>query len=243
MINQHHWRHEQRRPLPDALRRRNHRVLQHLGLARLVAKRQRRQGPEEYDDLLQEACLGLIAGVDRFDASRGLKPSSYLLSRANGQVMHYRRDRAATLRIPWRLRDLAVRAGRLRDGLSPESQPPRSRQGLARRLGVTETRLQDAFAALHCARSQSLDAMPCELPDERALDDQREWLVKAMVELDPEQRRVLQAHLIDGQSLREVARRQNVRAGGLRSVIQAGIARLQELAERDGELSLRSASL
>ena len=85
--------------------------------------------------------------------------------------------------------------------------------------------------------------MPCELPDERALDDQREWLVKAMVELDPEQRRGLQAHLIEGQSLREVARRQNVRAGGLRSVIQAGIARLQELAERDGELSLRSASL
>ncbi|WP_186483479.1 sigma-70 family RNA polymerase sigma factor [Synechococcus sp. A15-127] len=225
------------------MRHRNQRILQHLGLAHLVAKRQRQQGPEEYDDLLQEACLGLIAGVDRFDASRGLKPSSYLLSRANGQVMHYRRDRAATLRIPWRLRDLAVQAGRLRDGLSQESQPPLSRQALARRLGVTDTRLKDAFVALQCARSQSLDAVPCELAEEPTVDRQRDWLVQAMLELDPEQRRVLQAHLIDRQSLREVAQRQNVRAGGLRSVIQAGIARLQDLAERDGELSLRSASL
>ena len=242
MINQHQQRHEQRRPLPDALRRRNQRILQHLGLAHLVAKRQRQQGPEEYDDLLQEACLGLVAGVERFDASRGLKPSSYLLSRANGQVLHYRRDRAATLRIPWRLRDLAVRAGRLRDGLSQDNQPPLSRQCLARRLGVTETRLQEAFKALHCTRNQSLDAMACELADERAVDDQREWLVKAMVELEQDQRRLLQAHLIDGQSLRELAQRQNMRPGGLRAVIQAGIARLQDLAERDGELSLRSAS-
>ena len=65
MINQQHWRHEQRRPLPDALRQRNQRILQHLGLAHLVAKRQQQQGQETYDDLLQEACLGLIAGVER----------------------------------------------------------------------------------------------------------------------------------------------------------------------------------
>ena len=106
--------------MPDAVRHRNQQILQHLGLAHLVAKRQQQQGPEDFDDLLQEARLGLIAGVERFDASRGLKPSSYLISRANGQVMHYRRDRAAMLRIPWRLRDLAVRAGRLSQRLQQE---------------------------------------------------------------------------------------------------------------------------
>ena len=97
--------------MPVAVRHRNQQILQHLGLAHLVAKRQQQQGPEDFDDLLQEARLGLIAGVERFDASRGLKPSSYLISRANGQVMHYRRDRAAMLRIPWRLREQSVIQG------------------------------------------------------------------------------------------------------------------------------------
>ena len=72
--------------------------------------------------------------------------------------------------------------------------------------------------------------------------------MQAMNELEPEQQRALQAHLIDGQSLREVAQQQNGHATRLRSVIQTAIARLQELAVRDGELpdaelSLRSASL
>ena len=225
------------------MRHRNQRILQHLGLAHLVAKRQQQKGPETYDDLLQEACLGLIAGVERFDPGLGLKPSSYLLSRANGQVMHYRRDRAAVLRIPWRLRDLAVRAGRLTQGRQQERQPPLSRQALARCLGVTESRLQDASTALESARNQSLEAMPCELSHEPTVDHQRDWLVQAMLELNPEQRWALQAHLIDGQSLREMALRQNGHAAGLRSVIQTAIARLQELAVRDGEMSLRSASL
>ena len=248
MINQQHWRHEQRRPLPDALRQRNQRILQHLGLAHLVAKRQQQQGQETYDDLLQEACLGLIAGVERFDPGRGLKPSSYLLSRANGQVMHYRRDRAGTVRIPWRLRDLAVRAARFSNVRQQEGQLPLSQPCLAKHLGVTEARLQDALTAHDCARNQSLDSMPCELVDEPTVDRQRDWLMQAMVELDPEQRHALQAHLIDGQSLREVAQRQNRHAAKLRSVIQTAIARLQELAVRDGEMSdgelpLRSASL
>ena len=90
--------------------------------------------------------------------------------------------------------------------------------------------------------------MPCELAHEPTADRQRDWLVQAMLELDPEQRWALQAHLIDGQSLREVAQRQNRHATKLRSVIQTAIARLQELAVRDGEMSdgelpLRSASL
>ena len=230
------------------MRHRNQRILQHLGLAHLVAKRQQHKGPDNYDDLLQEACLGLIAGVERFDPGRGLKPSSYLLSRANGQVMHYRRDRAGMVRIPWRLKDLAVRAARLSRDQHQKGQPRLSQQCLARRLGVTESRLQDALTALACVRNQSLDATPGEPVDEPTLDGQRDWLMQAMNELEPEQQRALQAHLIDGQSLREVAQQQNGHATRLRAVIQTAIARLQELAVRDGELpdaelSLRSASL
>jgi RNA polymerase sigma-B factor len=79
-----------------------------MGLAHCVATRQQQRGPEEHDDLLQEARLGLIQGMDNWDPSRGFRPSSYLMSRANGQVLHYRRDRSRMVRIPWRLQDLYV---------------------------------------------------------------------------------------------------------------------------------------
>ena len=48
-------RHEERRCLPPGTNERNQKVLQHLGLAHCVAMRQRHRGPEERDDLLQEA--------------------------------------------------------------------------------------------------------------------------------------------------------------------------------------------
>ena len=75
-------------------------MLENLGLAHFAAGRQQQRGPEEFDDLLQESRVGLIRGFVRFDAQRGLKPSSYLLSRATGQILHYLRDRSKTVGIP-----------------------------------------------------------------------------------------------------------------------------------------------
>jgi RNA polymerase sigma-B factor len=76
--------------------------------AHCVATRQQQRGPEEHDHLLQEARLGLIQGMDNWNPSRGFPPSSYLISRANGQVLDYRQDRSRMVRIPRRLQDLYV---------------------------------------------------------------------------------------------------------------------------------------
>ena len=78
-------------------------MLEHLGQAHCAARRQQQRGPGEFDDLLQESRVGLIRGFDRFYAQRELKPSSYLLSRATGQILHYRRDLSQIVRIPCRL--------------------------------------------------------------------------------------------------------------------------------------------
>ena len=78
-------------------------MLEHLGQAHCAARRQQQRGPEDFDDLLQESRVGLIRSFDRFDAQRELKPSSYVLSRATGQILHYRRDLSQIVRIPCRL--------------------------------------------------------------------------------------------------------------------------------------------
>ncbi|WP_083810626.1 sigma factor [Parasynechococcus marenigrum] len=94
-------RRELRRALPPAVRQRNIKVLNHLGIAGMIASRQTRRGPKERDDLEQEARVGLIRGWERFDPRRGLKLSTFLSTATNGQVLHFRRDRAVTIRVPW----------------------------------------------------------------------------------------------------------------------------------------------
>ena len=86
--------------LPESIQKRNQAVLENLGLAHLAATRQATRGTEELDDLIQEASLGLIMAMERFDANRGFKISSYAMARANGQILHFRRDRDKPNDIP-----------------------------------------------------------------------------------------------------------------------------------------------
>ena len=147
MVFNAHQRHEGRRCLPKGTRDRNQLVLKHMGLAHCVATRQQQRGPEEHDDLLQEARLGLIQGMDNWDPSRGFRPSSYLMSRANGQVLHYRRDRSRMVRIPWRLQDLYVSGQRLQQERMQKGLPLLDDSSIAERLRVTLQRWLDATAA------------------------------------------------------------------------------------------------
>ena len=98
-LTQRRLRREWRRPVSEAIRERNAQVLHHLGLAHLAAQRQRGRGRGEYEDLLQEAHLGLIRAAERFDSSKGCKISSYVVPLATGQIRHYRRDREQCLRL------------------------------------------------------------------------------------------------------------------------------------------------
>ena len=90
--------------------------------------------------LRQESRVGLIRGLERFDQQRGLRPSSYLLSRATGQILHYRRDRSRTIRIPWRLRDLYAAGMKIQREREQNRQPLLSDQDLATELSVRPER-------------------------------------------------------------------------------------------------------
>ena len=161
MVLNSRQRHEQRRCLPPGTKERNQRVLQHLGLAHCVATRQHQRGPEERDDLLQEACLGLIQGVENLNPSLGFRPSSYLMSRVNGQVLHFRRDRSRMVRIPWRLQDLFVSGQRLQEKRTQRGLPPLNNRSIAADLKVSPQRWLDACAAEVSKKGQQSRLWTC----------------------------------------------------------------------------------
>ena len=69
------------------------------------------------------------------------------MSRANGQVLHYRRDRSRMVRIPWRLQDLYVSGQRLQQQRTQNGLPPLSDRSIAVRLKVSPQRWLDACTA------------------------------------------------------------------------------------------------
>ena len=234
-IRQGRIRREWRRSLPEAIRQRNGEIVSHLGLAHHVAGRQSTRGHGEWDDLVQEASLGLIAAVEGFDSRRGHQLSSYAVSRAHGQILHFRRDRQSTIRIPWRLRSLYGRGLRLQEQQWQARGAHLSEDDLIAKLEVSRERWRQAVQAHAQEEVLSLDGPGVEPGDAAwevaAEDPQRQWLHQALPQLQPEQRRWLLAHWVEGVSLRALARREGVHPAMLQRVLATALEQLRSLAQ------------
>jgi len=102
---------------------------EHLGLAHQQARRFARRHGLNYDDLLGPAYEGLCKAAIGFEPQRGHRPSSYIVPKVKGELLHHLRDSGFALRISHRLRELWMKARRpLAMGLSD--------QQIAAELGV-----------------------------------------------------------------------------------------------------------
>lgn len=81
---------------------RNHLVNLNFGLVRKEAHYWSNQCSENYEDLLQVGCLGLIRAIERFEICKGNAFSSFALPYIRGEIQHYLRDRGSSVRIPRR---------------------------------------------------------------------------------------------------------------------------------------------
>ena len=240
MISQRHLRQEARRALPPCIARRNQQALEHFGLAHCAARRQQQRGPEEFDDLLQESRLGLIRGMDRFDPQRGLRHSSYLLSRARGQILHYRRDRARTIRIPWRLRDLYAAGMKIQREREQNQQIALSDLELAGTLAVRPERWADAVEGHRASQVFDLSASPVEPTQPCEEDEQLNWLRSVMHQLEGMPGEVVQAHLIERKSIKDLAQKWKCSRASLRLHLNEGLEVLRQWAQRDGLLPVQT---
>ena len=229
-------RREERRDLPAAVRQRNTTVLNHLGIAGMIASRQTQRGPEERDDLEQEAHVGLIRGWERFDPQRGLKPSTFLSAAANGQVLHFRRDRASTIRVPWRLRDTYVKGQKLQQEQLQRGGPPLVEAQLADALNITVQRWQEACCSQQAQRMVPIDAIQEQASGPEHDDLEERWLDRALQLLKPAQRQLLLRYFIHGDSVRRIASDTGMPQGQLRNSIRNAVQLLRRWAERDGLL-------
>ena len=112
---------------------RNRLVKLNMGLVRKVAHRLAHQCPEPFEDLEQCGYIGLITAIERFDPSQGYAFSSFAVPYIRGEMLHFLRDRANTVRIPRRWQQLS------RDG-------EKARQALVAELGRQPNEMEIATA-------------------------------------------------------------------------------------------------
>lgn len=93
--------HEETRPLIERITRLRNRIAElHLPLAIHTASRARRPISLEHDDLVQEACLGLLRAVEMFDVSRGYCFSTYACRWLDQSIRRALQDKDALVRVP-----------------------------------------------------------------------------------------------------------------------------------------------
>lgn len=104
---------------------RNEIIDRYTYLAEIMAKRFSGRGID-YDDLYQVACIGLLYAVERFDASKGLKFTTFATPTITGEIKRYFRDKGNFIRVPRRLYEIFSKAHRIRvaNGGEQAEAPP-----------------------------------------------------------------------------------------------------------------------
>jgi DNA-directed RNA polymerase specialized sigma subunit len=85
----------------------------HIPLARQQARRFAMRHGLAYEDVLSPAYEGLCKAAMGFDPGRGHRPSSYVVPKVRGELLHHLRDTGFALRISHRYRELWIKARRL----------------------------------------------------------------------------------------------------------------------------------
>jgi RNA polymerase sigma-B factor len=87
-------------------------AVSHLNLAKQQARRFANRHGIPFDDLLGAAYEGLCKAALGFDASLGHRPSSYIVPKVKGELLHHLRDTGFLLRVSHRMRELWMKARR-----------------------------------------------------------------------------------------------------------------------------------
>ena len=190
-------------------------IEENMGLIHHVAKRFLGRGVEA-EDLFQIGAIGLLKAVDRFDLGFGVRFSTYAVPMIAGEIRRFLRD-DSMIKVSRSLKELAVKAARLRERLLMERGAEPGVEELAGRLGVEAEELVQAMDS--CTEVESLqkvisqgDSEGTSLLErvEQGRDEQEELLRRMLLEellasLDPKERRLIVLRFFHDRTQSQVA--------------------------------------
>ena len=190
-------------------------IEENMGLIHHVVKRFLGRGVEA-EDLFQIGAVGLVKAVDRFDLSFGVRFSTYAVPMIAGEIKRFLRD-DSMIKVSRSLKELAVKAARLREQLLMERGEEPGVDELAERLRVEPEELVQAMdsstevESLQKVISQG-DGEEVSLVErvEQGRDEQEALLCRILLEellssLDPKERRLIVLRFFHDRTQTQVA--------------------------------------
>lgn len=132
-------------------------IAMHQNLVRFLAGKFANRG-EPLEDLVQVGLIGLVNAVDRYDAERGNKFSTYATPTIVGEIRRYFRDKAWSLKVPRRLQELNQAANKAVDNLAVKLGRSPTIAEIAREIGATEEETLEAIELGNAYDTVSLDS-------------------------------------------------------------------------------------
>lgn len=136
---------------------RNRIVELNLGLVRKEAHHWVHQCGENYEDLIQVGCIGLIRAIERFQLSKGNAFSSFAIPYIRGEIQHYLRDRSNTVKIPRRWLELRQQAVKVTSQLREKLNRQPTDTEIAEALNVSMKEWENVKLAAKNREVLSLD--------------------------------------------------------------------------------------
>jgi RNA polymerase sigma-B factor len=205
------WRHR------DEPRAREELLRRHMDFARGLALKFR-TGPDNVDDLIQVAYLGLVNAVQRFDPSRGIPFQAFASPTINGELKRHFRDRTAPVRVPRSLYERISEVDNAVSELSADLKQSPSVSEIASELGAAEDEVLEAMEAKQSRYPVSFDApqsdeSPDLTPAEKIGDvdggfseaEDHVMLVEAAAGLSEREREVLRMRFREEMTQSEIA--------------------------------------
>jgi RNA polymerase sigma-B factor len=213
-----------------------HRLIElYLPLVESFARRYSRSS-NDYEDLYQVGCIGLINAIDRFDLERGEELAAFAVPNITGEIRRYLRDRGSTVKLPRRVLELRAAVARAQPELATRLRRAPTSAELARELDAAE---DDVALALEAGRASVALELPSESGGaedrgERSIDaaEDRLFLSDAFRGLDERERRVLFLRHLEDRDPNEVASELGISRRQVSRITQDALVKLRAGLER-----------
>ncbi len=210
------------------LLQRNRQVEANRCLVQPIAAHYAAHSAEAREDLEQVGLLGLIRAAELYDRRLTVPFSAYARRHVRGAILHYLRDTAPLVRQPRRLQERRLHQDRLERALEVELGRLPTPVDLCRALGVSldqwQRQQQRPWEERLWLEQQDLAACNAEAAGRHERDVA---LLAELEALQPRQRLVVQAVVLEGCSLRDVARSTGSSAATVHRLLHRGLNELR----------------
>ncbi len=211
------------------------------------------KGIENVDDLTQVGYIGLLNALSKFDAAAGVRFNTYATHLVAGEIKHFLRDRAQTIRQPAWLQELRHKVQKAATTYQARTGDSPTERQIAEEIGVSETAVREVYSTQDLLRVGSLDITPMDDEDsESDLDrldsaqfcpgqlsvEDRVVLETAMQQLRDLEREVLVLFHFDALNQTEIAHKLGISCNYVSHILRQSLAKLRRILTEEDRLDL-----